>query len=421
MTQRATESVVVHAPPEVVYRVATDFEHYLDWVSELKKIDVLERDAIGRPVEVEFRAAAFGRSTTYTLHYDYSRAPEVLSWHQTRGDVTEFAQGRVSLCAREGGDAAHLRSRGGTFRADSRIRASAGRLAHPGPGAARTQSPGRSRSVSNVAIGIDVGGTKALALMVARDGRVIAEMNSQTPHDVGLAAGEATAKVLVEQVNQLCARQSLDPSHVPIGVGLPGMMRRDGHLAYAPNLQTASGADLGAQLGDALGNSQVFCENDANCATLAEHEWGAARGLSDFVMVTLGTGIGGGIVADGQLVRGRSGFAGEIGHMVVEARGAPCLCGGRGCWERYASGGGLHRLTRDAALEGRLPELVARSGGDWRAVRAEDVSQAASEGLDEAVALDARGRVVACPRARQPGGDFGRRTLRDRRGTERSE
>jgi glucokinase len=241
--------------------------------------------------------------------------------------------------------------------------------------------------VSNVAIGIDVGGTKALALMVARDGRVIAEMNSQTPHDEGLAAGEATAKVLVEQVNELCARQSLDPSHVPIGVGLPGMMRRDGHLAFAPNLQTASGADLGAQLGDALGNSRVFCENDANCATLAEHEWGAARGLSDFVMVTLGTGIGGGIVADGQLVRGRSGFAGEIGHMVVEARGAPCLCGGRGCWERYASGGGLHRLTREAALEGRLPELVARSGGDWRAVRAEDVSRAASEGLDEAVAL----------------------------------
>ena len=241
--------------------------------------------------------------------------------------------------------------------------------------------------MSNVAIGIDVGGTKALALMVARDGRVIAEMNSQTPHDDGLAAGEATAKVLVEQVNELCARQSLDPSHVPIGVGLPGMMRRDGHLAFAPNLQTASGADLGAQLGDALGNSRVFCENDANCATLAEHEWGAARGLSDFVMVTLGTGIGGGIVADGQLVRGRSGFAGEIGHMVVEARGAPCLCGGRGCWERYASGGGLHRLTREAASEGRLPELVARNGGDWRAVRAEDVSRAASEGLDEAVAL----------------------------------
>jgi glucokinase len=241
--------------------------------------------------------------------------------------------------------------------------------------------------MSDVAIGIDVGGTKALALMVARDGRVVGEMKSQTPHDEGFGAGEATAKVLVEQVFELCDRQSLDPSRVPIGVGLPGMMRRDGHLAYAPNLQTASGADLGAQLGEALGNSSVFCENDANCAALAEHEWGAGRGISDFVMVTLGTGIGGGIVADGQLVRGRSGFAGEIGHMVVEAHGAPCLCGGRGCWERYASGGGLHRLTREAALDGRLVTLVEQSNGDPRAVRAEDVTAAAAEGLDEAVAL----------------------------------
>lgn len=241
--------------------------------------------------------------------------------------------------------------------------------------------------MSDVAIGIDVGGTKALALMVARDGRVVGEMKSQTPHDEGFGAGEATAKVLVEQVYELCDRQAIDPSRVPIGVGLPGMMRRDGHLAYAPNLQTASGADLGAQLGEALGNSSVFCENDANCAALAEHEWGAGHGISDFVMVTLGTGIGGGIVADGQLVRGRSGFAGEIGHMVVEAHGAPCLCGGRGCWERYASGGGLNRLTRDAALDGRLAALVERSGGDPCAVRAEDVTEAAAEGLEEAVVL----------------------------------
>jgi glucokinase len=140
-------------------------------------------------------------------------------------------------------------------------------------------------------------------------------------------------------------------------------------------------------LGAALGNSSVFCENDANCAALAEHEWGAGRGIRDFVMVTLGTGIGGGVVADGQLVRGRSGFAGEIGHMVVEARGAACPCGGRGCWERYASGGGLHRMTREAALDGRLATLVERGGGDPRHVRAEDVTAGAAEGLPEAVTL----------------------------------
>ena len=130
----------------------------------------------------------------------------------------------------------------------------------------------------------------------------------------------------------------------------------------------------------------VFCENDANCAALCEHEWGAGRGIDDFVMVTLGTGIGGGVIADGQLIRGHSGFAGEIGHMVVVARGAACHCGGHGCWERYASGGGLNRLTREAAIEGRLPTLVAQRG-NAAAVRAEDVTAAAAQNLDEAVVL----------------------------------
>ncbi|HEV3267811.1 MAG TPA: SRPBCC family protein [Acidimicrobiales bacterium] len=93
MTQRATESIEVSAPPEVVYRVVTDFEHYTDWVSDLKRIEVLERDASGRPLEVEFRAAAFGRSTTYALRYDYDRAPETLTWHQTSGDLTSTLNG----------------------------------------------------------------------------------------------------------------------------------------------------------------------------------------------------------------------------------------------------------------------------------------------------------------------------------------
>jgi ribosome-associated toxin RatA of RatAB toxin-antitoxin module len=77
----------------VVYGVVTDFEHYTDWVSDLKKIDVLDRDASGRPLEVEFRAAAFGRSTTYALRYDYDRAPEALTWHQTSGDLTATLDG----------------------------------------------------------------------------------------------------------------------------------------------------------------------------------------------------------------------------------------------------------------------------------------------------------------------------------------
>jgi glucokinase len=240
--------------------------------------------------------------------------------------------------------------------------------------------------VSDVAIGVDVGGTKALALIVARDGRVLGEIQSATPHDPGAGAGAATAEVLTAQVRELAEGHGLSVTEVPIGIGLPGLMRRDGRLAYAPNLQSASGADIGSLLGGALCSTKVFCENDANCAGLGEHEWGAARGIDDFVMVTLGTGIGGGIFADGDLIRGRSGFAGEIGHMVVEARGAPCRCGGFGCWERYASGGGLARMTDEAVDHGRLPALVERVGSE-RAVRAEDVTAAAREGLDEAVAL----------------------------------
>jgi ribosome-associated toxin RatA of RatAB toxin-antitoxin module len=94
VAQRATETITVDASPQRVYDVVTDFEHYDAWVSDLKRIEVLSRDAEGRALEVEFRAAAFGRSTTYTLHYDYSHAPAQLSWHQIEGDLTEMLNGQ---------------------------------------------------------------------------------------------------------------------------------------------------------------------------------------------------------------------------------------------------------------------------------------------------------------------------------------
>ena len=99
MAQRATESIVVNAPPQVVYSVVTDFAHYVDWVSDLKDVTVLESDHDARPIEVEFRAAAYGRSTTYALRYDYSRAPDQLKWSQTRGDITESLEGQYRFDA----------------------------------------------------------------------------------------------------------------------------------------------------------------------------------------------------------------------------------------------------------------------------------------------------------------------------------
>lgn len=94
MAQRATESIVVNAALGVVYEVVIDFVDYVSWVSDLKNITILETDSDGRGLEVEFRAAAFGRSTTYALRYDYSRAPEQLNWTQTRGDITASLHGQ---------------------------------------------------------------------------------------------------------------------------------------------------------------------------------------------------------------------------------------------------------------------------------------------------------------------------------------
>jgi ribosome-associated toxin RatA of RatAB toxin-antitoxin module len=99
VSQRASESILVNAEPLAVYKVATDFEHYVAWAADLKKVDVLTTDDQGRALEVAFRAAAFGRSTSYTLSYDYSEAPEVLSWSQTRGDLTTVLNGAYRFVA----------------------------------------------------------------------------------------------------------------------------------------------------------------------------------------------------------------------------------------------------------------------------------------------------------------------------------
>ena len=156
-------------------------------------------------------------------------------------------------------------------------------------------------------------------------------------------------------------------------------------------------------IGERLAGRRVVIENDANLAVLAEHRLGAARGYRHVVMVTLGTGIGGGVVVDGRVQVGRHGFAGEIGHMVVDPAGPPCPCGRRGCWERFASGGGLGLLAREAALAGTLPGVVALAGGDPESVRGEDVTAAALSGRSRRPARDGAGGVVGRFRVGQPG------------------
>ena len=190
---------------------------------------------------------------------------------------------------------------------------------------------------------------------------IVAEVRVPTPTGTQEFAAAQVPSVVHEIVVALDRETGDVSADAPVGVGAPGMVDRDGCLRYAPNLPHADGVDWSGLIGARLPGRRVVVENDANLAVLAEHRLGAARGHRHVVMVTLGTGIGGGIVADGRVQVGATGFAGEIGHMVVDPTGPPCPCGRRGCWERFASGAGLGVLAREAAA-GRAPRRSRPSG-----------------------------------------------------------
>jgi glucokinase len=238
-----------------------------------------------------------------------------------------------------------------------------------------------------VAFGVDIGGTKVLGVAVDHTDAVVGEARVGTPASAADPAGTvagaaaAVADAVAEVVAALGheAGAGADPAS-PVGVGVPGMLDRDGVLRFSPNLRGAVGADMRALVAARLPLSELLVENDANCAAVAEHRSGAARGADDAVVVTLGTGIGGGLIGAGRVVVGAHGFAGEIGHMLVDPSGPPCPCGRRGCWERFASGGGLGRLAREAAGAGRLGDVVTLAGGDPELVWGEHVTQAALSG-----------------------------------------
>jgi glucokinase len=225
-------------------------------------------------------------------------------------------------------------------------------------------------------VGVDVGGTKCLAVAL-EGGRMVDERRVPTP-DGEAAVLDAIAAVASEVAGGKEIRG--------VGVGVPGLVDREGVLRFAPNLPGVVDLRIKAELELRLG-TPVRVDNDATCAAWGERQVGAAQGYDDVILVTLGTGIGGGIVAGGALLRGAHGFAGEIGHMVIDPDGDPCPCGQRGCWERYASGGGLGRLGQRAAAEGRAARVLARAGGDAHLVRGEHITVAAADGDAEARAV----------------------------------
>ena len=205
--------------------------------------------------------------------------------------------------------------------------------------------------------GVDIGGTKLLALAVDEQGAVHGEARVPTPDDP-----IDIIKAICELVGQVA------PDASAVGIGIAGLIGRDGQIRVSPHIPFAAGYDLAGGVTSRL-NIPVTIENDANVAAWGEARVGAGRGIDDLVLITLGTGIGSGVVCNGALVRGHHGFGGEAGHMVVDRRGAVHVTGLPGAWEMYASGNALGSLVRDAGL-GDDGEAIAAllAAGDEKAL-----------------------------------------------------
>jgi glucokinase-like ROK family protein len=189
-------------------------------------------------------------------------------------------------------------------------------------------------------LGIDVGGTAVKAAIVKSDGTILHSFDTPTVASEGRAAiAEALATATTETIR---AANDLGVTLQAVGVASAGAIDSSSGTVFAAteNLPGWTGFDIRAHL-STLTALPVFVENDAHAAALAELSFGVARGLSDFVAITVGTGIGGGVVVAGKLLRGRYGFAGTIGHQTIVVDGKPCNCGRRGCLEAYVSSASL--------------------------------------------------------------------------------
>ncbi len=218
--------------------------------------------------------------------------------------------------------------------------------------------------MAKVAVGVDIGGTKIAAGAVDESGTLL--RRCELPSEIDDARG------VCDQIRQLASELGVE-GLVGVGVGVAGIVdHRTGHYFYGPNTGLRD-VDLAAMASEAV-HLPVKIDNDANCAAWAEHRFGVGRGCDDFLCITLGTGIGGGIVLGGKPYRGAHGGAAEIGHMMVDPDGPLCGCGRHGCWEQFASGLALERMAREQlGRDLRGPEITkAARDGDADAIRLVD-------------------------------------------------
>ncbi len=224
-------------------------------------------------------------------------------------------------------------------------------------------------------VGIDIGGTKVMAGVVDADGAILEKVLTETPDKS--KSPKVVEDTIVEIVLDLSERHDVHA----VGIGAAGWVDAErSRVLFAPHLSWRD-EPLRDRLSERL-LVPVMVDNDANTAAWAEWRFGAGRGQPDLVMITLGTGIGGAILEDGQVKRGRYGVAGEFGHMQVVPGGHRCPCGNRGCWEQYSSGNALVREARELAVaESPVAYgLIDRVGGDVREITGPLITELARSG-----------------------------------------
>ena len=205
-------------------------------------------------------------------------------------------------------------------------------------------------------IGVDVGGTKILAAVVSRDGSLGVRLERPSDHS-SQDALLAELDSLVEELHRA------EPEAVALGFGIPSRIdQRSGHALKSVNFPL-EGVDLRDRMREQHG-LPVALDNDANAAAIAEWQVGAARGAQNVVMLTLGTGVGGGLILDGRPYRGATGSGAELGHIVLEPGGPPCGCGGHGHLESFAAGPAADRVARSLYGDGSDAHELVRRGRD---------------------------------------------------------
>lgn len=232
-------------------------------------------------------------------------------------------------------------------------------------------------------IGVDLGGTQIRAALADGEGRILRRASCLTLAEEGPEPVIGRIKDAIRE-----AASSTDWAQVVgIGIGAPGPLNPwTGVIRQAPNLPGWRDVPLRDIIQEEF-QVPTYLGNDANVAALAERRFGAGQGVDDLIYMTVSTGIGGGVIAEGRLLLGADGLAGEVGHMTLEAHGPRCNCGNIGCLEALASGTAIARDARQRIEEGAQTIIVDRVGGDLSKVTAKLVSQAAQEGDELAIEL----------------------------------